>query len=141
MAGRRDRKANPLRDGILAIIATNPGVRLSRLAQESGCSRGAVRHHIEALVAAGLVKASAAAGHRQFFPASAGPEAMAAAPGHALVPHILGEMARAPGQSVTRMAQTLRVPRQTLAYQVHRLAAEGRVRLRRSGNAWRILPP
>ncbi|MHB8634582.1 MAG: thrombospondin type 3 repeat-containing protein, partial [Thermoplasmatota archaeon] len=126
---------NMSRAMIMARIEAEPGIHLGALSSALGQGRTSLARHLGILERAGLVGHVRERVYRRFYPARKLPPAHAPKP---LSEEILGLVSQADGQSLSELARALREPRKTVYDHAQRLAAQGRLRLKRQGRTVRV---
>jgi predicted transcriptional regulator len=133
---------NPFRAAILERVEAEPGIRQAELASAMPCSRATVRHHLEALHAAGLLRLVSTRRHAAVFPPSvgAGEGAARAALRRGRTLDVARLVARQPGLSQSEATRQLRMSRRVFRACADRLLAHGLVAERRQGRLSTYLP-
>jgi len=125
----------PRRD-LLALVRAHPGMHLRELERASGLALGALRHHLDYLLAAGLIKDEEDGRLRRFYPVGLDPplrKALAALrprAHRAVVLHLLNH----PGETAREVAAALSFPETTAGHYLRALAAAGIVARDRNGH-------
>ena len=114
---------------LLAFVRMHPGAHLRELERGSGLAVGVLRHHLDYLVAAGLVREERDGRLRRVFPEGLDPELRAALPAlrvrshRAVVLHLLNHE----GAGARDASEALRIPLRTTSYYLRALVKAGLV--------------
>jgi predicted transcriptional regulator len=127
------------RQRIIDVVAAHPGISFDALRARAGCPGGAAGYHLHILERAGVVQSVKYGRYRRYFPATmptleARAIAVAANPSTgAVLERVLAEgRPLSMGEVAASFPQ---VPRQNVAYHVHRLAEAGLLEVRRIGRS------
>lgn len=129
---------HPRRQRILDLVAAQPGIGFEELARRTGFARGAVRHHLQVLLSAGLVRRASdgkRAGYRLPDAAAGAHHRLLASAG---AQRLMAVLKMTPGLSVAGAAIASGLGKASAAHHVRRFAAAGLVRIRREGRSHRI---
>lgn len=135
-----DPQIGPRRD-LLALVRAHPGMHLRELERASGLAVGALRHHLDWLLAAGLVKDEEDGRLRRFFPVGLDPplrRALAALrprSHRAVALHLLNH----PAATTREVAAALGFPETTAGHYLRALASAGIATRDRTGH--RLVDP
>ena len=130
---------NPVRRGLAAAIATDPGLDLAGCVAATGANRETLRYHIALLVYGGRIVEETRNGSVRYFPRDPALSSVHRAVIHldrnpSLAP-VLRHIHDHPGIARRELARLLGVAGPTVTRQVHRLVDEGLVENRGSGSS------
>lgn len=119
---------NPLRSHLVQRIEAEPGVHHNALVRELGKGKGTAEHHLEKLVAGGLVLRHRSPGYTCYFPVGTDRRAMAASPATKAdgARRILQAVSQGLG-GVREIAQSTGLAPSTVSHHLERLRAAGLV--------------
>jgi predicted transcriptional regulator len=118
---------HPLRARIRDRIAAHPGILAQELAEQLGCNRSTLRHHLTKLQEAGIVQVVASKQRAHVFLSTVAPDRQGAlaALQRGRTWELALEVLRAPGQAQCDLTRRLGMSRKILRKYVNRLMGEG----------------
>jgi PKD repeat protein len=123
---------HPVRGLLLDAVAAQPGTHFSELVRLSGRGRGTVAHHLGVLARAGQVVPRRIGGSLCYYPAGLPPGGVGKpALRSATARRVHDLVAREPGISASDLAHRLGISYHMVRYHLHRLEAQGLLRLGR----------
>jgi DNA-binding transcriptional ArsR family regulator len=140
---KEDILENPLRDDILHVVQTTPGISASELGRRLECGWGTLVYHITVLERMGLVSSAREGRHKRFFAqgrinySDKGAVGLLANPAART---ILDAVRQSPGLIQKDLGEKLGLAPGTINWHVERLAAEGLLVKEEDGRSVRYYP-
>jgi DNA-binding transcriptional ArsR family regulator len=140
---KEDILENPLRDDILHVVQTTPGISASDLGRRLECGWGTLVYHITVLERMGLVSSAREGRHKRFFAqgrinySDKGAVALLANPAART---ILDAIRHHPGIIQKELGERLGLAAGTISWHIERLTGEGLVLKEEDGRAVRYFP-
>jgi DNA-binding transcriptional ArsR family regulator len=134
---------HPVRARIHSIVEAEPGIHYNELLRRAGTGRGAMDHHLKALLDHELLKEHATRGYRCYFLAGMGDRGIMAAKAALradLARELLANVCRSPGATIGTLAESVGVTPSAAAYHLHRFEDVGLACLMRRGRSVQVHP-
>ncbi len=126
---QRDKRAVPLREQILSVVALNPGIHLRELHRELGCAMGALQYHLRILEREGQIVSLRNGNSRHFFTPDFSSEErvqrLAAMARNPVVNSILSECAKNGLTTQAEISRSLNIDKSLVSYYVTGLLKAG----------------